>query len=99
MVAASGGAARSGTTLSQATRARRPNKEPNRQLVIDVSQAGEEVAEKMANTEVAKQTIQGISNVKRLTGATIKNFRVWQANDSASVIKISVKKDKETAFQ
>ena len=58
------------------------------------------MAEKMANTEVAKQTIiQGINNVKRLTGVTIKNFRVWQANDSASVIKLSVKKDKETAFQ
>jgi hypothetical protein len=99
-VAASGDAAGSGTTLSRATSTRKPNKEPNRQLVIDVSRAGEEVAEKVANTEVAKQTImQGISDVERLTGTTIKDFRVWRANDSASVIRFSVEKDKEAAFR
>ena len=64
--------------------------------MIDVSRAGEEVAEKVANTEVAKQTImQGISDVERLTGTTIKDFRVWRANDNTSIIKFSVEKDKE----
>ena len=54
----------------------------------------------MANTEVAKQTImQGMSDVKRLTGATIKDFRVWRANDNMSVIEFWVEKDKEAAFR
>ena len=45
---------------------------------------------------MAKQTIrQGMSDVKRLTGATIKDFRVWRANDNTSIIKFSVEKDKE----
>jgi hypothetical protein len=45
--------------------------------VIDVSRAGSEVTEKVATTEVAKQTIaQGIKDVDRLTGAILKDFRV-----------------------
>ena len=32
-------------------------------------------------------------------GATAKDFRVWWANDSTSVIKFSVDKDKEAAFR
>jgi hypothetical protein len=68
--------------------------------VIDISRAGQGVTEKVANTEVAKQTImQGMSDVERLTGATIKDFRVWRANDNISVIKFSVEKDKEAAFR
>ena len=48
------------------------------------------------NTEAAKQTIrQGMSDIKRLTGAIIKDFRVWRANDNTSIIKFSVEKDKE----
>lgn len=54
-----------------------PHKEPNGQLVIDISRAGQGATEKVANTEVAKQTImQGMSDVERLTGATIKDFHV-----------------------
>jgi len=54
----------------------------------------------VANTEEAKQTImQGIRDVKRLTGATIKDFRVWRANNNPSIIKFSVEKDKEAAFR
>jgi hypothetical protein len=99
-VAASGGVAGSGTTLSRTTRAGKPNKEHNRQLVIDVSRVGEGAAEKVADTEVAKRTIQqGMSSVERLAGAMVKDFRVWRANDSTSVIKFSVEKDKEAAFR
>lgn len=68
--------------------------------MIDVSRAGEGTTEKVANTEVAKQTImQGMSDVERLTGATIKDFRVWRVNDNTSIIKFSVEKDKEAAFR
>lgn len=99
-MAASGGVAGSGTTLSRIISAGDPHKEPNGQLVINISQAGQGVTEKVANTEVAKQTIiQGISDVKRLTGATIKDFRVWRTNNNISVIKFSVEKDKEAAFR
>jgi hypothetical protein len=71
-----------------------------RQLVIDVSRVGEGVAEKVSTTEAAKQTIQrGMDGVERLAGASVKDFRVWRANDSASVIKFSVDKDREAAFR
>lgn len=54
----------------------------------------------MATTEVAKQTItQGIRDVERLAGDIPKDFRVWRANDSTSVIKFLVDKDKEAAFR
>ena len=53
-VAASGGVAGSGTTLSQTMSAGDPHKEPNGQLVIDISRAGQGVIEKVANMEVAK---------------------------------------------
>ena len=76
------------------------DKDHNRQLVIDVSRVGEATIEKVANTEAAKQAIQqGMNGVERLVGATIKDFRVWRANNSASVIKFSVEKDKEAAFR
>jgi hypothetical protein len=68
--------------------------------VIDVSRVEEQTAEKVATTEAAKQVIQqGMSDVERLTGAIIKDFRVWRAKDNASVIKFSVEKDKEAAFR
>jgi hypothetical protein len=99
-VAASGGVAGSGTTLSRTTSTGNQNKEDNRQLVIDVSRVGEGMAEKVANTEAARQAIQqGMCSVERLTGATVKDFRVWRANNSTSVIKFSVDKDKEAAFR
>ena len=99
-VAASSSPAGSGTTLSRTTSAGNQNKGNNRQLVIDASRVGEGAAEKVADTEVAKQTIQqGMSGVERLTGAIIKDFRVWRANDTTSVIKFSVEKDKEAAFR
>ena len=56
-VAASGGTEGLGTTLSRTTSAGNQNKENNRQLVIDVSRGGEGAAEKVADTEAAKQTI------------------------------------------
>jgi len=37
-------------------------------------------------------------DIKRLMGATIKDFCVWRANNNLSVIKFSVEKDKEAAF-
>lgn len=68
--------------------------------MIDVSRAGEEATEKVATTKAAKQTItQGIKDVERLTGAILKDFRVWRTSDSASIIKFSVEKDKEAAFR
>lgn len=61
---------------------------------------GEGATEKVDNTEVAKRAIQqGMSGVERLAGAAIKEFRVWRANDSATVIKFSVDKEKEAAFR
>jgi hypothetical protein len=42
---------------------------------------------------------QGMRNAERLTGARIKAFRIWQANDKANVIEFSVEKDKEAAFR
>ena len=67
--AASGGAAGSGTTLLRTTSGGKPDKDYNRQLVIDVSRMEEGAAEKVATTEVAKQTItQGIRDVERLAG-------------------------------
>ena len=54
----------------------------------------------MTTTEVAKQTItQGIMDVEMLAGNIPKDFRVWRANDSTSVIKFLVDKDKEAAFR
>jgi hypothetical protein len=98
-VAASGGTAGSEITLPQTTSARNP-KEPNQQLVIDVSRAGSEATERVATTEAAKQTIaQGIKDVERLTGAILKDFRIWRTSDSASIIRFSVEKDKEAAFR
>src|SRR5438132_954383 len=40
-----------------------------------------------------------MNGVERLAGTVIKDFRVWRANDSASVIKFSVDKDREAAFR
>jgi hypothetical protein len=69
-------------------------------LVIDVSRVEEQTAEKVATTEAAKQIIeQGMRNAERLTGAIIKDFRVWRVSDKANVIKFSVEKDKEAAFR
>jgi hypothetical protein len=60
----------------------------------------EGAAEKVATTEVTKQTItQGIRDVERLAGDIPKDFRVWRANDSTSVINFLVDKDKEAAFR
>jgi hypothetical protein len=56
-VAASGQPARSGTTVSRTTSSGRTDKEDKRQLVIDVSRVGEAAAEKVANTDAAKQAI------------------------------------------
>jgi len=98
-VAASGDTAGLEITLPQMMSARN-SKEPNRQLVIDVSRASSETIEKVATTEVAKRTVaQGIKDVDRLTGAILKDFRVWRTSDSASIIKFSVEKDKEAAFR
>ena len=99
-VAASGGVTESGTTVSRATSSRKSNKDPNRQLVIDVSRVEERATEKVATTKVAKHTVmQGIRGAERLTGATLKDFHIWRANDSASAIKFSVDKNKEAAFR
>lgn len=88
------------SNLSRTTSVRTLNQETDRQLVIDVSRLGDRVIDKIATTEVAKQTIiQGISDVKRLAGATLKDFRVWRGNNSISIIKFSVEKDKEAAFR
>lgn len=97
---ASGRPVGSGMTSSRSTNSGATDKEKSRQLVIDVSRVREEVVEKVATTEAAKQAIQqGMNGVEQLAGATVKGFRVWRANDSASVIKFSVDKDKEAAFQ
>ena len=99
-IAASGGTTGSGTASLRTASTGRVDKEDNRQLVIDVSRVGEAVADKVANTEAAKQAIQqGTNGVERLAGAAIKDFRVWRANDTTSVIKFSVDKDKEAAFR
>jgi hypothetical protein len=76
------------------------DKDYNRQLVIDVSRVREAIIERVASTEVAKQAIQqGIDGIERLAGAEIKDFRVWRTNNSASVIKFSVEKNKEAIFR
>jgi hypothetical protein len=99
-VAASGEPAGSGTNLSRTVSSGSTNSGDTRQLVIDVSRAGEGTAEKAANTEEARRAIQrGMDGVERLAGAVIREFRVWRANDSTSVIKFSVDKDKEAAFR
>lgn len=68
-------------------------------MVIDVSRVRGDVVDKVATTEVARQAIQhGMDGVERLAGATIKGFRVWRTDESASVIKFYVDKDKEAAF-
>lgn len=49
---------------------------------------------------MAKQTVtQGMRDVERLAGDIPKDFRVWRANDSTSVIKFLVDKDREAAFR
>jgi hypothetical protein len=71
-----------------------------RQLVVDVSRIRETTIERVASTEVAKQAIQqGINGIERLAGAEIKDFRVWRMNNSASVIKFSVERNKEAIFR
>ena len=40
-----------------------------------------------------------MNGVERLVGAMIKDFHVWRVNNSTSIIKFSVEKDKEVAFQ
>lgn len=72
-VAASGQPTGSGTTLSRATSKGTTDKENMRQLVIDVSRAGDSAAEKETNTEAAKQAIQqGMSSGERLAGTAVK---------------------------
>jgi hypothetical protein len=100
-VAASEYPAESNTALSRTTNVRTGNKDKdcNRQLVIDVSCVREAIIERVASTEVAKQAIQqGIDGIERLAGTEIKDFRVWRMNNSTSVIKFSVEKDKEAIF-
>jgi hypothetical protein len=88
--------ARLGTMISRTTDA---GKADNWQLVINVSRVGEATREKVASTEAAKQAIQqGVDGIERLARAEIKDFHVWRANSSASVIKFSVKKNKKAAF-
>lgn len=54
----------------------------------------------METTEAARQVItQGIRNVERLVGATLKDFRVWRANDGTNIIKFSVEKDRAALRQ
>lgn len=68
--------------------------------MIDVSWVEEQTAEGVFTTDAAKQIIeQGMRNSERLTGARIKEFRIWRANEKANVIKFSVEKDKEAAFR
>ena len=56
------------------------------------------MAEKVDNTEEARKAIQrGIEGVERLAGVAVKDFCVWRANESTSVIKFLVDKDKEAA--
>ncbi|KAI9772506.1 MAG: hypothetical protein M1840_000711 [Geoglossum simile] len=99
-VAASRSATDLGTSLPQATNTEKPNREPSYQLVVDVSRVNGKVAEKVSTTEVAKQTItQGIKDIDRLMGATVKNFRIWHKDNSTKVIKFSVEKEKEAAFR
>jgi hypothetical protein len=99
-VAGSGEPAGSRTTLSRTTSTGTADKDNLRQLVIDVSRVGEGTAERVLTTETAKQAIQqGMNGVERLAGTTIKGFRVWRANEGASVIKFSVDKDKEGAVR
>ena len=75
-------------------------KADNRQLVVDISRVREATIEKVASIEAAKQAIQqGIDGIERLSGAEIKDFRVWRTNNSASVIKFSVEKNKEAIFR
>jgi hypothetical protein len=40
-----------------------------------------------------------MNGVEGLARAAVKNFRVWRTNDSASVIKFFVDRDKEAAFR
>ena len=85
-------------TMLQATGTCAADKDSSRQLVIDVSRVREGIAERIANTEVAKQAIQqGISCTERLAGASIRDFRMWRT-DSTSVIKFSVDKGYEATF-
>ncbi|KAI9779001.1 MAG: porphobilinogen deaminase [Geoglossum umbratile] len=59
-----------------------PNKEPNRQLVINVGRVREEELGKVETTEAAKQIItHGMKDVEELTGAILKDFQVWRSNN------------------
>jgi regulator of replication initiation timing len=95
-VASSGGQAVPGTIPLQTTTS--TSTTSNRQLVVDASRVEERMAEKIANTKAAKDTIQqGMRCVEKLAGATVKDFRVWRTNNSMSVIKFSIDKDHEAA--
>ncbi|KAF2259258.1 hypothetical protein CC78DRAFT_586169 [Lojkania enalia] len=99
-VAASGQQAGLGTRPLRSTNRGRVDKENERQLVIDVSQIRDDMTEKVATTEAAKQAIQqSINGVESLVGTTVKDFRVWRANNNTSVIKFSVDKNKEAAVR
>ena len=68
--------------------------------MIDVSRVEGEAAEKVSTTEVAKQTItHGIRDIDRLSGATVKEVRMWHTDNKTTIIKFSVEKDKEAAFR
>jgi hypothetical protein len=98
-VAASRSITESATSFPQAN-TEKQNREPSHQLVIDVSCVNGKVAEKVSTTEIAKQTItQGIRDIDRLVGATVKDFRIWHKDNSTKVIKFSVEKEKEAAFR
>lgn len=68
--------------------------------MIDVSWVRDDIAEKVATTEAAKQAIQqGINGVESLVGTMVKGFRVWRADSGTSVIKFLINKDKEAAIR
>lgn len=76
------------------------DQEDTGQLVIDIGQVGDGMTDKVAITGVAKQSIaQGIFDVERLSGAMLKDFRVWRGNNLMTVIKFLVEKDNEAAFR
>ncbi|KAF2463982.1 uncharacterized protein BDR25DRAFT_307458 [Lindgomyces ingoldianus] len=90
----------SGMTSSRPTNSGTARRENSRQIVIDVSRVREDVVEKVATTEAARQTIQQDTNgMERLAGAKIKGFHGWRANNSPSVMKFSADKDNEAAFR
>ncbi|KAK7178590.1 hypothetical protein PSPO01_15353 [Paraphaeosphaeria sporulosa] len=99
-VAAGGRPTRPGMASTRPTKTGTTRTEDSRQIVIDVSRVREDVANKVATTEAARQAIQqGMNGVDQLAGATIKDFRVWRANDNVNVIKFLVDKNTEAAFR